>query len=205
MHAHTLESVEHLADEELTRSLHHEVASERAATSRVLVRIAEFDARRLYVPAGYPSMHAYCVGVFKFSDDEAYKRIQVARAGRKAPTLLGALAEGRIHLTAAIMLSPHLTAAIADELVEVASQRNKFELEAWIQKRFWGPSIEFEEARLPVALPEPVECLSILSEGSNNASFTATAGSGFCNTKSKSPPADTASRIHTCRRRHPSW
>src|SRR5262245_42796433 len=136
MHAHTMESVEQLADEALTRSLHHEVASERTATSRVLIRIAEFDARRLYVPAGYPSMHAYCVGVFKFSDDEAYKRIQVSRAGRKTPALLVALAEGRIHLTAAVMLSPHLTAANADELIEIASQRNKFELEIWIQKRF---------------------------------------------------------------------
>lgn len=168
MHAHSTESVEHLADEELIRSLYCEVASEKAATSRVLVRIAEFDARRLYVPAGYPSMHAYCVGLLGFSDDEAYKRIQVARAGRKVPALLAVLAEGRIHLTAAVMLSPHLTPENADELIEAASQRSKFELEVWIQGRFRGPSIEFTAQASTVApasqpssasqlVPEPVE------------------------------------------------
>jgi hypothetical protein len=83
MHAYAMESVAQLADEELTRSLHSEVASEKTGTCRVLIRMAEFDSRRLYVPAGYPSMHAYCVGVFKFSDDEAYKRIQVARPGAR--------------------------------------------------------------------------------------------------------------------------
>ncbi len=153
MNANVTESVEHLADEELTRSLHREVMCEKSATARVLVRIAEFDARRLYVPAGYPSMHAYCVGVIKFSDDEAYKRIQVARSARKAPALLVALSEGRLHLTAAVMLSPHLTSENAEELIEHASGRSKFELEAWIQRRFRGPSIAFASAAVAPGSP----------------------------------------------------
>jgi hypothetical protein len=165
MSAYATQSFEHVTDEVLTRDLQSWVGRERVVKAELLARLAEFDARRLYVPAGYPSMHAYCVGVLKFSDDEAYKRIQVARAGRTVPKLLVALSEGRIHLTAARILAAHITTENADELIENAAQRSKFELELWFSGRFSeasAPSFEFPRAT-PAAqmastlVPGPVE------------------------------------------------
>ena len=46
----------------------------------MLAYIAEVDSRRLYVPAGYPSMFAYCVGHLRCSEDAASKRIHAAPA-----------------------------------------------------------------------------------------------------------------------------
>ena len=97
MHSYTLA---HVRDDVLLRDLAALVAQERLTTATLLAHIAEVDLRRLYVPAGYSSMHAYCVEGLRLSEDAAYKRIQAARAARQFPSLFTALAEGRLHLTA---------------------------------------------------------------------------------------------------------
>ena len=104
-------------------------------TAALLAHIAEVDARRLYVPAGYPSMHAYCVEELRLSEDAAYKRIQAARAARQFPALFVAVAEGRLHLAAACLLAPHLTPGNAEELIEAATHRRKSEIEELLARR----------------------------------------------------------------------
>ncbi|MEO6463567.1 MAG: hypothetical protein ABIP29_10880, partial [Candidatus Eisenbacteria bacterium] len=78
-------ALSHLSDANLTSDMRASVSHEQAAVAVAIAHIAEFDARRLHVPAGYPSMHAYCVGEFGFSDSAAYKRITVTRAARQFP------------------------------------------------------------------------------------------------------------------------
>src|SRR5437667_7455009 len=78
-------SLTHLGDAVLTRELAAAVAHERTATAAVLAHLAEFDARRLYLPAGYPSMVAYCLHELHLSEDGAYKRIHAAR-GTEVPS-----------------------------------------------------------------------------------------------------------------------
>jgi hypothetical protein len=132
MRAYTLT---HLDDAALLRALVELVAQERATTAALLAHIAEVDARRLYAPAGYPSMHAYCVGALGLSEDAAFKRIQAARAARGFPLLFEAVADGRLHLTGLCLLAPHLTADNVDELVAAASHRRKSEIEVLLAQR----------------------------------------------------------------------
>jgi hypothetical protein len=136
MRAYTLT---HLSDAVLLRDLAALVARDRLTTATLLAHIAEVDTRRLYVPAGYPSMHAYCVDELRLSEDAAYKRIQAARAARQFPALLAALAEGRLHLAAVCLLAPHLTPENADELIEAATHRRKSEIEEWLARYFSPP------------------------------------------------------------------
>src|SRR6266496_3419241 len=103
------------------------VAHDRATTARLLAHIAECDARRLYLPAAHPSMHAYCVHELRLSEDAAYKRIQAARVARRFPEIFEALAEGRLHLTAVGLLAPYLTPENATDLMALATQRTKAE------------------------------------------------------------------------------
>jgi hypothetical protein len=102
-------SLTHLSDAVLLRDLAELIAHDRVTMAAVLAHIAEVDARRLFVPAGYPSMHAYCVGELRLSEDAAFRRIRAARAGREFPTLFAGLAQGRINLAAICLLAPHLT------------------------------------------------------------------------------------------------
>src|SRR2546422_5399145 len=88
-------SLSHLSDSALLRDLAALVAQDRATTARLLAHIAECDARRLYLPAAYPSMFAYCVHELRLSEDAAYKRIQAARVARRFPSIFAAGAGGR--------------------------------------------------------------------------------------------------------------
>ena len=126
----------HLSDEVLLRDLAALTVRERVTTATLLAHIGEVDARRLYVPAGYPSMHAYCVDELRLSEDAAYKRIQAARAARQFPALFLALAEGRLHLAAACLLAPHLTPGNAEGLIEAATHRRKSEIEELLALSF---------------------------------------------------------------------
>jgi hypothetical protein len=138
MHAYTLT---HLSDAILLRDLAALIARDRITTALLLAHIAEVDARRLYVPAGYSSMHAYCVDELRLSEDAAYKRIQAARAARQFPTVFTSLAEGRLHLAAVCLLAPHLTVENAEELLSAAAHRRKSEIEQLLGQRFASTAV----------------------------------------------------------------
>jgi len=129
-------ALSHLSDGALLRGLSALVARERTTTATLLAHLAEVDARRLYLPAAYPSMYAYCVQELRLSEDAAYKRIQAARAARQFPTLFAALADGRLHLSAVVLLAPYLNQENIDELLAAAAGRTKSEIEELLAQRF---------------------------------------------------------------------
>lgn len=133
MHEYALS---HLSDTALLRELSQLVRQDRATTARLIAHLAEVDARRLYAPAGHPSMFAYCVEELRFSEDCAYKRIRAARAARQFPALFAALADGRLHLAAVTLLAPHMTSENVGELIDAATHRSKNEVEGWVARRF---------------------------------------------------------------------
>ena len=112
------------------------VAQDRTTTAALLAHIAEVDARRLYLPAAYPSMFAYCLHELRLSEDSAYKRIQAARTAREFPVIFDALAEGRLHLSAVCLLAPYLKPENADALLNVAAHKTKSETEELLAERF---------------------------------------------------------------------
>src|SRR4029077_9543490 len=100
----------HLTDQALGKFLVDAVRHELDHSAVMLSFLAEYDLRRLYLPAGYPSMFKYCVGKLRLTDDSALKQIRAARVARDFPAIFPALADGRLNLSAVLMLKPHLTA-----------------------------------------------------------------------------------------------
>ena len=86
----------HLSDEVLQRRVEKIRAFGRRFTAWELAHIAEYDARRLFVPRGYPSMFSYCVQHLKLSEGAAYKRIHAGRAARQFPQIFEMIAAGAI-------------------------------------------------------------------------------------------------------------
>jgi hypothetical protein len=139
-----------LSNHGLSRALHLAVGSENTAIATVLDHIAEFDARKLYRPAAYPSMFAYCVGELHLSEDAAYKRIQAARAAQRFPAIFDAVIEGRLHLSAVCLLAPYLTEETAADLLAAARHKTKVEIEKLLAERFPRPNMP---ARVEALLP----------------------------------------------------
>ena len=129
----------HLSDNVLLRNLIALVVQDRHTTASLLAHIAEVDSRKLYAPAGYSSMHAYCVEGLGLSEDAAYKRIQAARAARQFPAILDAITKGRLHLSGACLLAPCLTQENAEELLAESAGRRKSEIEDMLARRFPPP------------------------------------------------------------------
>jgi hypothetical protein len=117
------------------------IARDRVTTAELLAHIAEVDARKLYLPAAYPSIFAYCVQELHLSEDAASKRIKAARAARRFPAIFEALAQGRLHLSAVVLLAPHLTDDTAVGLLAAATHRSKCGIERLLAERFPRPDV----------------------------------------------------------------
>jgi len=118
-----------LTDRELLRRLGELVRASRRVEAVLIAHIAEVDARRLYAREAKPSMFAYCTEVLNLSEQEAYLRISVARAARQHPLLLTMLADGRLHLTGAGRIVPHLADGDAAALLERAAFKSRRAIE----------------------------------------------------------------------------
>jgi len=134
-------SLTHLPDSTLLVELKSLVSQDRATTALLIAHLGEVDARRLYAPAGYPSMYEYCLHVLHFSEDMAYKRIQVARLARQFPSIHAMLADGRLHLSAVLTLSAHLTPDNAQELLDSAAHKTRAGIEQLLAQRFPQPDL----------------------------------------------------------------
>jgi hypothetical protein len=108
----------------------------RTNLAQLLAYLGEIDARRLYLPRGHASTYRYCVDEFHMSEGTAFKRIRAARLVRRFPIIYDAVAEGRIHLAALILLSKHLTSHNILELLAAAAHRSKRQVEQLLAERF---------------------------------------------------------------------
>ena len=134
-------SLTHLADGTLLRNLATQVARDRATTAALLAHLAEVDERQLYRAAAYESMFQYCVHELRMSEETTFRRIRVARTARQFPAIFSLLADGRLNLTAVLLLTPHLSPQTADELLAAAAQKTKPEIELLLAERFPRPDV----------------------------------------------------------------
>ncbi len=118
-------TVAKLLDE--TRSL---LAARAENTADLLQHLAEIDSRRLYEPAAFPSMLAFCVGELRMAEDSAEKKIQAVRAIQRCPALLDAIADGKLTLSAVNLIASRLTPENVGELVTLAAHRSCAEIRA---------------------------------------------------------------------------
>jgi 5-methylcytosine-specific restriction endonuclease McrA len=142
----------HLTDCVLMNGLKSLISQDRTTTALLIAHLGEVDARHLYAPAGHPSMFNYCVEELHFSEEAAYKRIRVARMARQFPSIHGMLADGRLHLSAVVILASYLTPENAGELLAAATHKSKAAIERLLAGRFPQPDLP---TRIEALSPKP--------------------------------------------------
>ena len=146
----------HYSDGRLLSRLQTLIARGNVNTAEVLACIAEVDDRKLYLAAGYPSMFTYCVAVLHLSEEAAFKRIHAARAARRFPALFKAVAAGRLHLSAVVLLAPHLTDENAEQLIAAATHKSKAQIEHLLAQCFPRPDVLAWVQEMPApSAPDP--------------------------------------------------
>src|ERR1700740_766807 len=125
-----------LSDAQLLESLKSICGQGRAVLARLLAHLVEVEERRLPLEAACPSMFQFCVRRLGMSEDEACRRIQIARLSRRFPDLLVRIERGDLTLSTIALLHDTLTEATYDELVEAAAGKTKAEVRALLAKRF---------------------------------------------------------------------
>jgi hypothetical protein len=126
-------------------------AQERGRTADVVAHLAEVETRRLHVRLGYDCMKTYAARELGLKDHEAYRRIEAARRGREHPVIFEALDDGRLHLTAVVLLAPHLAQGDADALLVDCFGKSKPEIESVLAERF--PQADVPTFLVPTPTP----------------------------------------------------
>jgi hypothetical protein len=149
-------SLASVSDGRLLRALRELVARDQQTEAELLRVLGEVNARRLYLERGYSSIYSYCTEDLHMSEAVAYQRIQVARAARRFPALLEYVRDGSLHLSAARLLAPHLTAENQAGLLDLAKHKSKRAIEELLADRAPKPDAPALVRRVPVAAPTPV-------------------------------------------------
>jgi hypothetical protein len=150
-HVPCVPALSHLSDDELLATLDRLAAAERGSTAQLVAHLAELDARRLYLGAGFSSLFAYCCGALRLSEHAAYNRIEAARAARVFPTIAERLAEGTLNLTSVRLLAPHLTQDNHRQLLDEASGRRRSAVEEIVARVSPKPDVASIVRRVPSA------------------------------------------------------
>jgi 5-methylcytosine-specific restriction endonuclease McrA len=149
-----------LSNAQLTTEVSRLARCEREATVALIVHLAEFDARRLYEPAGYSSLFKYCMAVLRLSEDAVYNRIEAARAARRYPLIIDMLGSGALSLTTVRLLVRHLTRENHAELLAAASGKGKQAVEELLAHRFPQADVAARVRKLP-SLPETLGAAAV--------------------------------------------
>ncbi len=161
MHSHLAQ----LDDQSLLTSTRRLAARSHELEADLLLHLGELDARGSYRELGFSSLFAFCMGELGFSEDAAYRRIEVARLVRRFESLESPLRKGRIHLTGLLLLAPRLTEENLDELVSACAGKTKEQMKEVLAARFPEPFVPDSIRKLPTpaaparSIPPPTATL----------------------------------------------
>lgn len=172
-----LARVRQLSDRQLLSGLKGALCEQRRSVAEVVAHLGEVEDRRLHLIGGYGSMFEYCSSHLLMSEDEAYRRIEVARLARRFPQLFPKLARGEISLSVAALLRSHLTPDNAEQLLADLSGKTVRQAREVLAGWFPRPDVASSIRKLPV---RPVAS----AEAAAQLSLTGRVGSAH----DKSPP-----------------
>lgn len=150
LHAHEYgRALSDVSNNELLAALKSFAGVERQALAKIIAYLAEVEERRLHLELACSSMFDFCTRRLGLSEGEAFRRLTAARLVRRLPTLLDAIASGRIHLSSVVLLRDVLTEANVDEVVASVTGKTKREVEELVAQMAPKADVKASIRRLP--------------------------------------------------------
>jgi hypothetical protein len=159
-----LDSVQGLSNDELNLQLSQLASKKHALDAELLLYLSEVDRRGLYREKAFSSLFEYCMSRLGCSEDVAYKRVGVARMLRQFPLVFELLTEGRIHMSALMLLRPHLTEDNHREWLLAAVGKSKRQVEMLVARRCPRPDVPAQVRELPAPRPTATEAITATAD-----------------------------------------
>ena len=140
-----------LSNEEILTSLETLVAEGDRIVAKVITYLVEVEDRRLHLELACSSMFDFCTRKMGFSEGEAFRRLTAARLVRRFPTILEAIAAGRIHLSSVVLLRDLFTEDNVNELIATASGKTKRAVQELVARLAPRPDVASSIRKLPDA------------------------------------------------------
>lgn len=141
--------LDHLSDQQLLERLQSVLHTKRRALAELIAHLAEVEERRLHLQAAYGSLFSYCVQRLGMSEDEACRRIELARLGRRFPVLFEELASGSLTLSVALLLKRALTPDNHLELIAAVRGASSQRASEILAEHFPRPDASSRIRKLP--------------------------------------------------------
>src|SRR5258706_15051324 len=117
-----------MGDAELEEGLADLLGNHGRIEARLVAHLAELDARKLHLHAGYSSLYAYCRKRLGLSDFEAFSRIAAARVARRYPIVFQMLERRELNLTTVCEVREFLTDDNHRQLLAEVARKTKLEV-----------------------------------------------------------------------------
>jgi hypothetical protein len=145
---HVFWKLEALSDRQLLERVGSLLGSSRRLMAELIAQLAEVEERRLHLAAACSSMFAYCLKL-GMTEDEAYRRIEVARLARRYPAIFPLLADGRLSISVVALLKHHLSEGNHLDLLTAVSGKSVGQARELIAARFPRPDVPTRVRKLP--------------------------------------------------------
>lgn len=113
-----------LNDAELLICTKKLVKREQELIAEVIEHLEEIEKRRLYSDLGYKSLYEYCTIELKYSQDQAYRRIQAMKITRQIPEVKEMISNGELSLTTLNVATSFMNEAKIDDVKKKAEFLN---------------------------------------------------------------------------------
>ncbi|HEU5075124.1 MAG TPA: hypothetical protein VFU02_13130, partial [Polyangiaceae bacterium] len=130
-----------VSDADLLTSTQRLVGRSNQLLAALLAHLAEVEARGIHRLRACASLYTYCVFELRMSEDAAFRRARAARVARKFPVIFQQVADGELHLTALVLLAPHLTEENHRKLLALAKHRTKREILGLLRRLAPEPTV----------------------------------------------------------------
>jgi hypothetical protein len=164
-------------DDDLIASARELSRKSNGVEAELLLYLGEIDARKIYRERASPSMIAFCMREFNFSEGAAANRVFVARVARELPAVLEALRTGAVHLSGLRVLVPHLDEENHETVLALAAGKSKREIEELAASLSPKPPVADDVRKLPnreLALAAPAATtIPVAAPAATTTPFTA--------------------------------
>src|SRR5512145_2085813 len=145
--------VQNLSSDQVTRQILQLNRKQHLVDAELLLYLSELDCRKLYRIHACPSLFDFLTTRLGQSEDVAYRWMWGARLLRAFPLVYELLASGRLHLSALMLLKPHLTEENHREWLMAAAGKSKREVEKLVAARCPKADVPTRLRKLPEPVP----------------------------------------------------